>query len=126
RTLPALNGAFIANVNDATAPGPTDPSFWTATRFAEGHPTFIPIAVNDALSPFTPSATWLPTTPFVQVFLPVFRKSRVACDVEAGCIVGTCVCETHAECSPLSGTVDVGPPPLTVAPVLKSHSLVSH
>ena len=86
----------------------------------------MPSALNEALSPLTPSATWLPTTPFVQVFVPVFRKSRVACDVDAGCIAGTCVCDTHAECRPLSGTVEVGPPPLTVEPVLKSHSLVTH
>src|SRR6266566_7848060 len=55
-----------------------------ATRFADGHPTFIPSVLNEALSPFTPSATWLPATPFVHVFVPVLRKSRVACDVVAG------------------------------------------
>src|SRR6266566_1700827 len=97
-----------------------------ATRFADGQPTFIPSALNEALSPFTPSVTWLPATPFVQVFVPVLRKSRVACVVDAGCSAGTCVCDIHAECRPLSGTVSVGPPPLTVEPVLKSHSLVSH
>ena len=45
----------------------------------------------------------------------------------AGCSAGTCVCEVQAECNPLSeGTLEVGPPPLIVEPVLKSHSFVSH
>ena len=126
RRVPALKGAFRLNVNDATAPGPTDDSFCTATRFADGQPMFMPRALNDALSPLTPSATWLPATPLVHVFVPVLRKSRVACDVDAGCIAGTWVCDNQAEWRPLSATVDVGPPPLTVAPVLKSHWLVSH
>src|SRR5882672_11663849 len=114
RTVPALNGAFTVKLTEAMPPGPTEPSFWTATRFADGQPTFMPSALNAALSPFTPSATWLPASPLVQVFVPVFLKKSVACDVDAGCIAGTCVCDVHAEWSPLSGTADVGPPPLTV------------
>src|SRR5206468_9523869 len=126
RTVPALNGAFTVNVNEAMAPGPTEPSFWTATRFADGQPTFMPSVLKAVVSPFTPSATWLPARPLVQVFVPVFRKRSVTCEVEAGCIAGTCVCDVQAECRPLSvGTLGVGPPPLIVAPVLKSHSFVS-
>jgi hypothetical protein len=53
-------------------------------------------------------------------------KYNVACDVDAGCIAGTWVWDVQAEWRPLSGTTDVGPPPLTVDPVLKSHSFVSH
>ena len=127
RTVPALNGAFTVKVNVATAPGPTDTSFWIATRFADGHPTFIPSALNAPLSPLTPSATWLPASPLVQVLVPALRNSSVTCDVDAGCIAGICVCDVQAEWRPLSeGTVDVGPPPLIVEPVLKFHSLVSH
>src|SRR5713101_6746193 len=87
----------------------------------------MPSALNEALSPLTPSVTWLPATPLVQVFVPVLRKSSVTCDVDAGCIAGAAVCDVHAECRPLSdGRLEVGPPPVIVAPVLKSHSFVSH
>src|SRR6266480_132829 len=86
----------------------------------------MPSALNAPLSPLTPSATWLPARPLVHVFVPVFRKRSVTCEVDAGCIAGICVCDVHAECSPLSdGTLEVTPPPLIVAPVLKFHSFVS-
>ena len=41
--MPAPSGAFTVNVNDATAPGATVDSFCKATRFGNGHPTFMPI-----------------------------------------------------------------------------------
>jgi hypothetical protein len=60
-------------VNVPIPPGATAPSFCTATRFADGQPRFIPIALKAVLSPLMPSVTWLPATPLVQVFVPVFR-----------------------------------------------------
>src|ERR1700737_2417958 len=104
RTVPALRGALRANGNVATEPGPTAASFCTATRFADGQPTFMPSAANSPLSPITPSATWLPARPLVHVFVPVLRKPRVACDVDAGCIGGACVCDVHAGGGPPSCT----------------------
>ena len=47
----------MANVNVPIPPGATVDSFWTATRFADGQPTFIPSALNVVLSPLMPSAT---------------------------------------------------------------------
>src|SRR5438093_1119646 len=123
---PGVIGARTWNVNVPVAPGTTVASVCGATRFADGQPTFMPSVLKAVVSPFTPSATWLPARPLVQVFVPVFRKRSVTCEVEAGCIAGTCVCDVQAECRPLSvGTLGVGPPPLIVAPVLKSHSFVS-
>ena len=79
------------------------------------------------LSPRTPSATWLPTTPLVHVFVPMLRNCSVTVPCAAGCIAGSVVCDAHAECRPLSGgTLDVPPPELTVDPVLKSHSFVTY
>jgi hypothetical protein len=57
RTRPPLNGALITNVNDPIPPGGTEASVCTATRFADGQPTFMPSAAKVVLSPLIPSAT---------------------------------------------------------------------
>ena len=70
--------------------------------------------------------TWLPATPFVHVLVPVLRNESVTVVVAAACIAPVGVCETHAECKPLSvGAIAVVPPPEMVDPVLKFHSLVT-
>src|ERR1700687_2061973 len=70
--VPGAIGARTWNVNVPTAPGGTLASFWNATRFADGQPTPSPAHVS--LSRFTPSRASWPSSPFVQVCEPVFRK----------------------------------------------------
>src|SRR5207245_8849240 len=94
-----------------------------ATRFADGHPAFMPIAAYAVLSPTTPSATWLPATPRCHVFEPLLRNWSVTLVVAAGCSGAVGVCATHAECRPLSVcTAAVAPPALIEDAVPTSHA----
>src|ERR1041384_6610443 len=123
-TVPAASGARTVKVNDAVPPGATLASFCTATRLADGHPAFIPIAAYEVSSPLTPSETWLPATPFCHVFVPVLRNCSVTPEVAAGWSAGTVDWPAQSACRPLSLGTE-GEAVLIVEPVLKSHSLVT-
>src|SRR2546427_12823233 len=85
--MPEACGPLTWKVKVAFAPGGTLASACAATRFADIQLT--PSGAHCASSWLIPSLASCPSTPFVQVCVPVFRKTIVRGELTCpGCSVG--------------------------------------